>query len=66
MSSKSGHYTPDADQTWQAVKQMAALGVSFASTEVRVWRADKTDFYDGQDFLRRGPQAQVKKTAGRF
>ena len=66
MTSKSGHYTPDAEQTWQAVKEMAALGVSFAGAEVRVWGQNKTDVYGGEEFLRRGAQAKIVRTEGRF
>src|SRR5215218_5624405 len=65
-TSKSGHYTPDAEQTWQAVKEMAALGVSFAGAEVRVWGQNKTDVYGGEEFLRRGAQAKIVRTEGRF
>lgn len=66
MTSKSGHYTPSAEQTWQAVQKMAALGVSFATAEIRVWREDKTDYYRGTDFVRRGPAALVVKSEGRW
>jgi hypothetical protein len=72
LTAKSGHYQPTPENTWNVVKQMAALGVSFAGTEIKVWidvpgQADTTtNIHDGEEFLRLGGQAPVKRTGGKF
>jgi hypothetical protein len=71
LTAKSGHYQPTPENTWNVVKQMAGLGVSFAGVEVKVWQDVPgqdaiTNIHDGEEFLRLGPQAPVKRTGGKF
>ena len=72
LTAKSGHYMPTPENTWNVVRQMAAVGVSFAGTEIKVWvdvpgaPDTTTNIHDGEEFLRLGPRAPVKRVGGKF